>query len=111
MINSSIINLNSYVCSIFIMSIVVISLICSLALQIQQAKEPLRNHLTRVTIQNDNDYLLGIQCKPGDDDLGFHILTKDLLLCFSSCSHVKQKMARRIRLTKTLIFNMDELCT
>ncbi|CAA0400955.1 unnamed protein product [Arabidopsis thaliana] len=78
---------------------------------IQQAKEPLRNHLTRVTIQNDNDYLLGIQCKPGDDDLGFHILTKDLLLCFSSCSHVKQKMARRIRLTKTLIFNMDELCT
>jgi len=79
MINSSIINLNSYVCSIFIMSIVVISLICSLALQIQQAKEPLRNHLTRVTIQNDNDYLLGIQCKPGDDDLGFHILTKGKL--------------------------------
>ncbi|CAA0400953.1 unnamed protein product [Arabidopsis thaliana] len=76
MINSSKINLYSYVCSIFIMSIVVISLICSEALQIQQAKEPFRGHLTRVTIQNYNDYLLGIHCKSRDDDLGFHILAK-----------------------------------
>ena len=85
MINSSRINLNSYFCSIFIVSIVVISLICSEALQIQQTKEPLRGHLTRVplsirgplttiTVQNDNDYLLGIHCKSKDDDLGFHIL-------------------------------------
>ncbi|KAL9281415.1 putative plant self-incompatibility S1 [Arabidopsis thaliana] len=76
MINSSRINLNSYFCSIFIVSIVVISLICSEALQIQEAKEPIRGHLTRVTIQNDNDYLLGIHCKSRDDDLGFHILAK-----------------------------------
>ncbi|KAL9281414.1 putative plant self-incompatibility S1 [Arabidopsis thaliana] len=84
MINSSRVNLNSYFCSIFIVSIVVISLICSEALQIQQAKEPLRDltrvplsirgPLTMITIQNDNDYLLGIHCKSKDDDLGFHIL-------------------------------------
>ena len=35
---------------------------------------PIRGPLTRITVKNNNDYLLGIHCKSKDDDLGFHIL-------------------------------------
>ncbi|XP_019084712.1 PREDICTED: uncharacterized protein LOC104709598 [Camelina sativa] len=82
MVNSSGINLNSYFCSIFTMIIVMIPLIHSEALQILQAKDSFRSHLTRITIQNDNDYLLGIHCKFRDEDIGFHILGTGELLAW-----------------------------
>ncbi|KAL1196895.1 putative S-protein4 [Cardamine amara subsp. amara] len=74
MVNSPKINLNSIFCSMFIISIVVISLICS------EANEDPRGPVVRVTIQNDNDYLLGVHCKSRDDDIGFHILAKGQLI-------------------------------
>ncbi|ESQ40496.1 hypothetical protein EUTSA_v10015541mg [Eutrema salsugineum] len=76
MMNSSKRTLLSIVCSIFTFSIMVVPLIRSEALQ--QDEKPFffsRPHVN-VTIQNNNDYILGVHCKSGDKDIGFRSLKK-----------------------------------
>ncbi|XP_056859964.1 S-protein homolog 27-like [Raphanus sativus] len=50
--------------------------ICSSGLQ--QNKEPtyLIRPFTKIMIQNDNEYLLGVHCKSKDDDIGIRSLKK-----------------------------------
>ena len=62
--------------SMFTEIIMVMLFICSQALQ--QNKEPtyLIRPFTRITIQNNNEYLLGVHCKSKDDDIGFRSLKK-----------------------------------
>lgn len=69
--NSSKRNFKPIVRSMLTIFIVVLSLMCSEALQ--------QNGLTlhvKATIQNNNDYLLGVHCKSGDKDIGYKILKK-----------------------------------
>ncbi|KAL0728538.1 hypothetical protein Bca4012_024631 [Brassica carinata] len=56
--------------------IMVLLFICSQALQ--QNKEPtyLIRPFTRITIQNNNEYLVGVHCKSKDDDIGFVVLKR-----------------------------------
>lgn len=75
MVNSSNKMFKFIVCSMLIVSIVVISLTCAEASQ-QDRKliEILRR--MEVKILNDNDYSIGVHCKSADKDIGFQTLKK-----------------------------------
>ncbi|CAF1880109.1 unnamed protein product [Brassica oleracea] len=56
--------------------IMVLLFICSQALQQNKKPTYLIRPFTRITIQNNNEYLLGVHCKSKDDDIGFRSLQK-----------------------------------
>lgn len=60
----------------FTIFIVLVFMICCETLQQNGELVRFNGPLTRITIQNNIDYLLGVHCKSKDDDLGFHILKK-----------------------------------
>ncbi|KAG7608270.1 Plant self-incompatibility S1 [Arabidopsis suecica] len=67
-------NLISTFSSMFTICIVMIFVTCYETFQQDGEPFPIRGPLTRITVKNNNDYLLEIHCKSKDDDLGFHIL-------------------------------------
>lgn len=76
MMNSSKKNITTIFSSMFTIFIVLIFMICYETLQQDGELVRFNGSLTRITIQNNNNYLLGVHCKSKDDDLGFHILKK-----------------------------------
>ncbi|KAG7572084.1 Plant self-incompatibility S1 [Arabidopsis suecica] len=76
MINSSKGNLISIMSSKFTISIVVISFICSEALQQDRQLISITGPLMTVSIINENDYHLGVHCKSANKDFGFRLLKK-----------------------------------